>query len=174
MLFIEDKDFLSNDEKQYIEENFISNQFPLYQLFGDVNDDGKSNTMLQHHIVERNTDNFNSVYYPFVHHLVSKFTQKHNLPYTKILRSAVNLTFKDKLSKCSPHTDHIQPHNQLIIYINEPLDKFANTVILSEDEKTIEYSIQPEKYKAICFESRPHFLYYPDFGTRMIIITTFI
>ena len=141
MIFIEDKDFLNEDEKKYIENTFISDQFPLYQLFGDVFADGKSNTMLQHHIVERDTNNYTSQYYPFIHNLVSKFTQKHNLPYNKILRSAVNLTFKDKLNKCDPHIDHNQPHNQLIIYINEPLDKFANTVILSEDKKTIEYSV---------------------------------
>ena len=100
---------------------------------------------------------------------------KKNLQQLKeILRIAVNLTYNNG-EKCSPiHQDHHFPHNQLLVYLNTPIDKNAKTVIYDNNEKTILKKITPEKFKGVCFENKPHSLIHPTKGDRLVLVYTFI
>ena len=64
-------------------------------------------------------------------------------------------------------------NKQLIIYLNQPQDTNSKTVVLDEDKETILKEIVPEQFKGVCFETKPHYLYYPRYGYRVICVYTF-
>jgi len=80
------------------------------------------------------------------------------------------------------HIDYAGYHKQLLIYLNDPIDKESHTVILDEDaplgipddgnQKQLKRVI-PEKYKGVCFENLPHYQVYPKFGERIVSVFTF-
>ena len=104
--------------------------------------------------------------------LLENFAKKNNIPSGEFLRCSINFTFADKNERSEIHQDHDFPHKQLIIYLNES-DKKATTVILDDDKKTVLKEIEPEQFKGVCFENKPHYLNYPKKGYRVICVYTF-
>jgi hypothetical protein len=176
MLFYkEDKNFLSQIQKQKW-ENLLNNfSFPFYL------DDAKADfpnqyTYLSHILLHRSQDqkpflgSFNSEHAPYFVSLLHSFCKKNNIVVAKIHRMAINLTFN--LGKIKPHihTDHEHDYYHLLIYLND-CDPKACTIILNKKKKIIK-RIQPEKYKGVCFNKHYHYHLYPKKGCRIVAVYT--
>ncbi len=178
LYFIEDKNFLEKDQINFLENEILTDCFPWYHHSDCVVGDNLSN--LQHivkirpEVKKENDPEYNSVYGEKFYNMFLTFCKKNNISFKKIFRIALNYTYNNGAEFCSTHLDHHFPHKQLLIYLNDPLDKKTKTVILDDDEKTILKEVMPEKYKGICFENKPHYMFYPKIGYRIVIIYTFI
>tara|TARA_R100001244_G_scaffold118916_1_gene88618 strand:+ start:1738 stop:2280 length:543 start_codon:yes stop_codon:yes gene_type:complete len=174
MLYKESKNFLTPENIDFIEKTILGNNFPLYQMRHTVSDNYQDT--LTHIILTRpeskHSPRIRSIYYEPVLSIVKSFLKSVGIYDIKILRLAINFTYNNGRDKCEVHTDHPYKHNQLIIYLNEPLDKESKTVVLDNDHKIIK-EIYPEKYKGVFVEGLPHYLHYPKKGTRIILVATF-
>jgi hypothetical protein len=115
----------------------------------------------------------NSAFYDPTIDILNNFLNSKKLKKNFFTRIAYNLTFNNGIEQCAAHTDHDYNHNQIIIYLNDCLDKQSKTVILNEKEEIIK-EIYPEKYKGICFGSNPHYHFFPTKGMRVVLVATFI
>ena len=177
MYYKEDKSFLHNKDKDYIEKVILGNQFPFFLMNDDVGT-GEGNSWLSHTIVERKElrpkgYKVESPYYGFFLNMLESFAKKNDIPNGELLRCSINFTFPDKKDKSEIHQDHSFPHKQLIIYLNQPQDTNSKTVVLDEDKETILKEIVPEQFKGVCFENKPHYHYYPTSGYRAVCVYTF-
>jgi hypothetical protein len=181
MLFKENKDFLSKENKDFI-ENIIFNKkmFPWYILQETVRnikinppDIFLGHTILSRLESEHMKDVVNSHFYDPTVDILNNFLNSIKVKKNFFTRISYNLTFNNGVEKCPIHTDHEFSHNQIIIYLNDCLDKKSNTVILNEKEEIIK-EIKPEKYKGICFGSNKHYHFFPTKGMRVVLVATFI
>lgn len=176
--FVEDKDFLNQEEKDYIHNIIYKNPFPLY--WNDRTGHLDDNAFLSHTLITRvekeETGEVVSHFSDFFIKLLVKFCSKHKINFNKVFRGCINVTFtlanKSKKRKGIPHVDHDFPHKQLIIYLNE---SDGETVILDRKDKPWK-KIKPELYKAICFEGPiKHYATTPlKYNRRIICVLTFI
>lgn len=176
MFYIEDKNFLKKHHEKFIEDVVMGENFPFYILKNAAEKDGCD---LLTHIIKHRAENidvgnpeFNSNFYPDALNIVYSFFSKNKIKFKKILRLAFNLTYNNGFDKCGLHEDHSYPHKQLIIYLNDVLDKNSKTVILDKNKKIFK-EIIPEKYKGVCFDSHLHYHYFPKKGKRIVLVCTF-
>jgi len=175
MFFKEGNNFLTDKNKEFIEKTILNSSFPFY--FNDRTDKEEKAQFLTHILITRletrsSKEHINSTFYPDVLDIANSFFKKFNIKYKEIYRMAVNLTFNNDFKKCHIHTDHLFPHKQLIIYLNDT-DTSSKTIILNEKDK-IYKEITPKKYKGVCFDSLNHYFFYPKKGARVVLVTTFI
>lgn len=175
-MFKEDKDFLTYEDKEFIEKTVLSLKFPFY--FQDSSKENDKKPMLIHNIflrkeisIKDNLDQINSSVYPYFVKMFNSFTIKNKIKVKSLERMCINLTFNNGHDKCEVHEDHPYKHKQLIIYLNEPEDKNSKTILFTKKGTK---EIIPEKYKGVCFDSVPHYFYYPKFGHRIVFVATFI
>lgn len=171
-----DTDFMSEDNKTFIRDYVLKGQIPFFLASSTVGTD--KNYFLSHSILKRpeertEGETFTSVFSEQFMDIFYKFIHKNNILATEIMRCCINLTFSVENNQCPIHVDHPFPHKQLIVYLNDCLDKDAHTVVLKEDEKTILHSIEPEQFKGVCFDSSPHYGIFPKKGIRLIVVYTF-
>ena len=177
MLFYkEDKNFLSQIQKQKW-ENLLNNfSFPFYL------DDAKADfpnqyTYLSHILLHRSQDqkpflgSFNSEHAPYFVSLLHSFCKKNNIVVAKIHRMAINLTFN--LGKIKPHihTDHQHDYYHLLIYLNNFTK--GETILLKKDKKTIDHIIKPKTNMAVSFPKCWHIGTSPKKGRRVVAVYTF-
>ena len=183
MFFVEDKDFLTDQDKEVIEvtQNSDGVSYFYQRSFEPSLYEDLTHTLLCHVLFFRpeQRDEFNvkslynSDYSKVFENMLFRFCNKNNITCTEVIRGAINLTYNNGNEKCSPHVDHKDYHKQLIIYLNDPKDKESHTVIMDKDKKNELKRIVPEKYKGVCFENLPHYQVYPRFGDRVVAIFTF-
>jgi len=102
--------------------------------------------------------------------MLDEFCDKNNISYSEVLRICVNFTFCNGVRDISPvHVDHEFEHSQLIVYLNQPMDRQSFTVILNKDET----KIAPKKYRGVSFGKIEHYHYYPKIGGRYVLVFTF-
>jgi len=177
MFFIEDKSFLTDEQKNFIENQILgfTNLAYFFQPSGANNDNCPS---LSHFAIrspsERADKNeyYNSQHAIDLEKIVIHFCEKNKIKLNKILRIAINLTYNNGCESCSIHKDHMFPHRQLLIYLND-CDKNSKTIIYNESKEKVLKDISPEKYKGVCFEGLPHKHFYPKVGHRIVLICTF-
>ena len=172
MFFVEDKNFLNLEQKEFIDKFLLGNNFPY---FLNYNIDHEHAYMIHTFMIapedrEKNQPEFNSKVAPNFLKLLDDFCKNNKITCKKVLRCALNLTFPQKIKKSSPHLDHSYEHKTLIIYLN---DNDGKTIILNKNNKICK-SIKPEKYKGICFPYRYHYQFYPKSGIRAVAVYTFI
>ena len=176
MFYIEDKKFLIGRLKKFIKDVFMGDNFPFYILKNAATKDGCDilTHIIKHRVESINIGDpeFNSSFYPDALNIVNSFFNKNKIKFKKILRIAFNLTYNNGFDKCGIHEDHSYPHKQLIIYLNDVLDKNSKTIILDKNKKKFK-EINPEKYKGVCFDSHLHYHYFPKKGKRIVLVTTF-
>jgi hypothetical protein len=176
MFYKQHKNFLSKNDKKFIENIILDKMFPFYHYPHSCINDNKS--FLIHIILRRPEDrkqgeNYNSDFAPAILNILNSFFKKAKIKPKELLRIAVNYTYPNGQEKCDLHTDHNDiPYKQVIIYLNDCLDKESKTVIL--DKNKVVKSISPEKYKGIAFGNNPHYHYYPKVGFRIVLICTYI
>lgn len=178
MFFIEDNNFASEQLKKDIDSLVFGANFAFYYNEKEINYEKEKSPYLTHSILKRYEERkqgelFNSVDYQIFLELLGAFCKKHNIEVNELLRISVNLTYNNGQPSSPTHLDHEFPHNQLLIYLNDPIDKNSKTVIYDDDRTTILKEVTPERYKGICFEKKPHALYHPTVGDRFTIIYTF-
>jgi hypothetical protein len=178
LYFIEDKNFLKKEQINFLENEILTDRFPWYHHSDCVIGDNFSN--LQHVVKIRpewkkeGDPEYNSIFGEKFFNIFLTFCKKNNVSFKEIFRIALNYTYNPGQPIGKIHQDHNFNHKQLIVYLNDPLDKKSETIILDDNEKIILKKIIPEKYKGICFENKPHYLIYPKIGYRIVIVYTFI
>jgi hypothetical protein len=174
MFYKESKNFLTKENIDFIENVILGNNFPFYLSKQSTLKDNYKNMF--HNLLHRPegiypNGRINSIHYDNVFSLVNSFFKKFNIKHKEILRMCINFTYNNGVKKCPIHEDHDFPHKQLIIYLNDA-DPNSKTIILNKKNKIIK-EIKPEKYKGICFETLPHYMFYPKKNERIILVTTF-
>ena len=175
MFYKESNNFLSKESKKFIETVVLGYDFPFYRLPSatSLNDEIYAHTVLKRTEERGGEKVFNSPYTEQTLKIIQDFLDKEKLYFKSIERVAYNLTYNNGHLRCGVHKDHEFPYYQLIIYLNDCIDKKSKTVILKEDKKTILKQITPKKYRGICFDNKPHYLYYPKKGSRLVLVATF-
>lgn len=170
-MFIIDNNFLSEESRCFIEKNILGHSFPYYYSANTIHNPPDNNPYMSNDIVKRPEERAlgETVTSPYANdflRILKDFVDKNNIEVKEVLRASVNITFAGNTDRCPTHTDHPYPHDQLLVYLNDCLDKEACTVI--GDVK-----ISPEKYKGVCFKSAPHYMIFPKKGARVVAVYTF-
>ena len=190
MFYREDKNFISEDQGQELDDLIMAPHFPWFFSNNQVVGDGLP--FIFHIVLNRPEDRillnlnessghgplpvdaaedrFNSTTGPFLMSLFNQFAEQNDIKYKEIYRCCINLSFPLKGSS-TPHTDHDFPYNHFLIYIN---DSDGDTCIFDEKGTKIEKRITPEKHKGVCFEKRLHYAEFPTNGLRFVVAYTFI
>lgn len=175
------KKFLSKENKDFINNVLLGNNFPYYLSEYDVNhphdDKIPSYKILCHTVLQRKEDRklgetFNSVYTNQTLSILSNFFKKTKIDKVNFFRIAYNYTFNIGVKKSYIHVDHEHDHQQAIIYLTDTLDKNTPTVIVNDKGKTLE-KCYPEKDKGIIFPKKPHYHIFPKKGARLVLVATF-
>jgi len=174
MIFIEDKNFLNEEQKLFVDSFFKKQPFAFYYQEDSVENDSRS--VLMHHLISRKKyrDNLPYKMSDFTDKFIDifeSFMRKNNLEYKEIHRMAINFSYNNGHRKGEIHTDHEYSHKQVLICLNKPLDSSCDTVILDKDNKIIK-KVKFEQYKGLVFESTPHYQLYPKRGIRLMLVTT--
>jgi len=177
MFLIEDKNFLNKEQKNHIENVIMGNNFPWYinnTITRDYKNFSTNIKFLSHCILKRREERepgevYNSNESEFALSVLNSFCKKNKIEVNEVLRISINLTYNNGFEKCDVHEDHEYDHKQLLVYLNDT-DKKLYTVIKDNKKEVV---IAPEKYKGICFESKPHYHYFPKKNIRVVLIITF-
>jgi hypothetical protein len=175
IFYKESKNFLSKESKNFIENFVLKDEFPLYKIntaTHHTDDEFFSHMVLKRPENRSITETINSNYHKETLKILEEFLNSIKIKPSFYLRICYNVTFNNGHEKSNVHLDHDFSHKQAIIYLNEPKDKKSNTVILHN--KKVYKEITPEKYKGICFENTEHYSCFPKFGSRYILVATFI
>ena len=175
MFYKESKNFLTKENKDFINNVILSDYFPFYRNFTKTT--STDNTICLSHVLlnrpekrlEKN--HINSIYYPECLKIIISFLNKFKIKHKEILRMSINYTYNNGKEKCPIHQDHSYPHKQVLIYLNNA-DPCSKTVILNKNNKIFK-KITPQKNKGICFDNKPHYHFYPKKGERIILVATF-
>jgi len=171
--FKQDDDFLSKESKDFIDHEVLGLNFSFFHKTRIIEGDDRYNGFFEHTILRAGEDNWNSKYHPWGEGILQDFVSKNNLTYKLIHRMSINLTYNNGMIKCPVHKDHLFPHKQLIVYLNDVQDKKAKLFILDDDEKKILKKVTPKQYRGVCFNNSHHWHYHPRFGERLAFVTTF-
>jgi hypothetical protein len=180
MFILEDENFLKDNQKIFLDNILNNKNFPFYwQNQTTLNQSVKSGYggAFMHTLMRRKEDRkedelYNSEYSKDFEDILKQFCSNNNIKCNEIFRMSVNLTYNNGLTNCEIHKDHNFSHKQLLIYLNDPLDKESKTVLLDNNNNKIK-EIVPKKFKGVCFENTPHFHYFPKIGERIVVVYTF-
>ena len=146
MFLIEDTDFLEERHKKHIDEIILSDKFPWYNINASITKDYKHFTSVK----------------PFLSHRILERKETRLEDTYKSNQNKFSLSVLDAFC-------HEFEHKQLLVYLND-CDKTLCTVIEDEGKKI---KIEPVKFKGACFESKPHYHFFPKQGIRVVLVITF-
>ena len=107
-----------------------------------------------------------SDYFDDVLEILVEIAKYNNLHIHYFLRMHVNATHNYGGGfACDPHYDHIFPHKNLLIYLNQAS---GPTVVIDSENRTEEY-FHPKEDAIITFEGK-HYQYQPNVGERRIVL----
>jgi hypothetical protein len=124
MFFVEDKNFLTDEQKNFIEDHILGQRDFTY-FFQPSSAEGDGCAGLSHFAIrrpEQRTDKdeyYNSAYAIDLEKILRHFCKKNKININEILRIAVNLSFNNGCKSCNIHLDHPYPHKQLLVYLND-------------------------------------------------------
>ena len=172
---IEDKNFLSDLQKDLIKNEVLGSSFPFYwEDSAAYENDGHGylvHTILARPEGRKQDDNrINSDYYEFFLSLFDTFCNKHNIKYREVLRMAINLTMNNGTPVSPTHIDHDFPHNQFLLYFN---DSATSSTTIYDKDKTILHEIKAEQFKGVAFPDNQHSVTMPTEGRRVVGVYTF-
>ena len=176
MLYLEDENFLSQKDKDFINNVILGNNFPFYYQTHSTKQ-GDHNSFFCHNLIRRLEDriegqDYRSMYAETASKFLLEFCEKNNIKVKEILRAAVNIVYSSPSNESPIHKDHDFDYKHLLIYINDT-DKNSKTKIYDVDEKKIIKEVTPIKFKGVCFDGVPHSHAYPKKGSRAVIVFTF-
>lgn len=168
-----DDDFISKENKKYIDEVILGSNFPYYINNNSVENDGHK--YLVHTAIvrpeEHNPDftNVNSTESIALLEILNDFVEKHKINCTRVLRCSVNISFNNGFEKTASHVDHKIKHKSLLVYCTDNPE--ASTVL--EKDKKLFKKVETKKYRGLFFEDYEHYLVYPKKDIRVVIVFTF-
>lgn len=174
---IENENFLTEEEKNYLNNNFENIPFVYEKRIGIYRRDAP---VMVHPLVlraddpkvDQTKDRTVSPYTNFFLNILIKFTKKYNLPFNKVLRGIINITAKTSWDKTIVHVDHLILHHIFILYLGEEVH--GNLNLYEQDKKTLIKTVIPKNFKIVCFgDSVPHQFEYPTQGLRRAVVFTF-
>jgi len=180
-LIREYKNFLSQDNEDFINKVLLGANFPYYVSEFDANHPHDATVpsykFFCHTVLQRKEDRkegevFNSEHAKETLSILDNFFKKANIKGVTFFRIAYNFTFNLGADKSFIHTDHYFDHNQAIIYLTDTLDKKSATVLVNKKGRVVEKSY-PEKDKGIIFDKHPHYQVFPKKGARLVLVATF-
>lgn len=174
MFYKEINNFLTKQNIDFIEKLILTNDFPYFIYDSPV--EKEKSPYLSHVVVRRPEDKnpgINSPHYMECVKIILSALSAADVQTKNILRIAINLTYNNGMEKCKIHEDHDYPHKQLLLCLNDPLDKNSKTIILDDDKETILKEVIPKKYTGIIFDNKPHYHFYPKQGHRIMFVATF-
>ena len=164
MFFIEQKDFLSEEEKYTIDGAFWSDDnrwhyqpITLSRLTSPGVIDLKTGYDICYFTLELDKD---SREYSAIKNMIFKFLDLNNIEHLDLIRIKLNITpTHDEISQSPPHSDSKKPHLNFIYYMN---DAEGETVLYNEladynniiTNPTEFKKVMPERGKAILFDGR--------------------
>jgi hypothetical protein len=168
------KNSLKKEEKDYIKNIVLSNNFPWYFQNSSSSDKFQYfSHMLLPRIEYFNENAPEHFHFNFFKNILINSCTKVDLKVKKILRACLNLTvdcFEKQYIHSDPHIDNDIPHKVGIIYLNdckgptyifdETYDSFKckNNLYLIDDflknPLKILKKIEPEKYKVLIFDGK--------------------
>jgi hypothetical protein len=174
MNLITDNNFLTDKNINFINQGVLSNKFPYFL----TESTDFSEKIFSHQVVKapeaRQPGEFiNSNAYEECLDILLNFIKNNNLEFNELLRCAINISYHQKKETCEIHRDHDYDHKQLLVYINDCIDKECATIIMDQKSEKILHKIYPEKHKGACFDSAPHYHFFPKKGLRAVIVYTF-
>ena len=171
-----DNDFMTDEQKSFVDDVVLGNNFSWFFLSGSVNK-YDNNWFFFHTVLDRPEgysvyeNRVNSEHSDFFVDVFDTFCSKNEIEYDTIFRISANLVFPHEVKESLVHVDHDFPHRQMIVYLNE--SPTSRTNIFDTDRKTLLHEIKAEKYKGVVFNSNPHSLTNPTEGRRVVIVYTF-
>lgn len=176
-MIIEDDNFLTVRSKNYIDKIMSTgSDFPYFYSADSVNAGDGCDYMVHVFLSRSNSlydkEKWNSSFCTELRKLALDFIRKHNIKLKKFLRGAVNYTYFNGKKLSGKHRDHNFPHHQLLIYLNNPEDTKSATVIIDENDK--EVRVYPQKFKAVFFDDRDHWIELPQTGHRVVAVFTML
>ena len=168
---IEEDNFLTKKEKEYIEKEIVNNgYFPFY--WNDNQSAGDNLPYFGHILKHRDVpDKINSSYYFFFEDILKRFCKKHKFKIKQVLRGCINLTIPLDVKTGTIHEDHQIKHKQFILYLTD--SKEGYTYLYNKHKLT--KKIKAKKYKIACFGNQLHSSGYPSHEEkrRLTVILTF-
>lgn len=164
-MIIEDKDIFTNEEKNFVNNIILGNEFNWFYEKQQTSRD--NNPFFAHTLITRDGKNV-SPYTGFFLKILDKFIKKHSIECKTIHRACINLAFS---SGGSPviHEDFDFPHKQILMYLNEA---DGNTKIYDGSNNLLK-KVKPEAFKTLFFESTPHAGEEPTHGIRVVCVICF-
>ena len=176
---IEDEDFLTDKEKEFLNNEFENIPFFYTKRIGVYRRDAP---VLCHNLVLRyddpkvdNTKDRNiSPYTDIFLQILIRFTKKYNIPFNKILRGSINMTTKVKWDKTIVHVDHTSDLNHTVFMLYLGDEVHGNLNVYEDNKETIIKTIEPKNFKIVCFgDNVPNQFEYPQNGLRRAVVFTF-
>ena len=163
-----DKEFLTDKQKEFINDLFSIHEIPFYYFKHGANED--SVVHFGHQIVKKEIIN-STLYEIFAKDVLIQFCNNNNIKLNKIYRCAINITFPlNSIKCCDIHTDHEFDYKHLLLYLN---NSDGDTILLEDDKKTEKARITPEQYKGVMFDKCWHYQELPSKLDRKVMVFTF-
>jgi hypothetical protein len=191
--------FLTDEEKEVVENSILSTEFPWYYQEESTVDLFPFFSHVIHPRVAQGKENevppaINSPLAHFVKPIIDRYCQTYlNRPVDKIYRSCLNTTYGWNFDYpfTEPHTDHVVDHYNMIVYLNDDFEG-GETLLFDKyfcqgmtpcmfsvndyDKVNVLEKLKPEKYKAVVYDGNIyHGMANIKSGKRrVILVTTFI
>lgn len=161
----------------------------------ETKENNYSRCFLGHNVLERieNTDwipkPMSGLFFPLTR-IVFSICEDLDLEFTSLARMSINLGYPTQNSTwgCSPHVDHLYPHTQMLIYLN---DSDGDTVIFDEqicsestsevydyecnDRLPVMTRVSPKKNRILLFNgSNFHSMMTPTNSLRFVLVCSLI
>lgn len=187
-LILERENFLTQEELNFIDSEILTHRVPWHYEKSSTSD---KFPFFGHIIIPRIENpsdeiEINSPLYNFFTKIQKRFCLENNIPFNKLYRQCLNLTFPNEEEYGDPHVDHNFKHKNMIIYLN---DNFENGETILFDKKHSLLSkedcnnyedirmlkeIKPKKGKVVCFDGDIfHTVRWIPKGRRIIFVSTF-
>lgn len=162
------------DQQTFDDETVIKNNLPkeLHSLTNFYNGPFLSHVLLHRQEEEDNPTKSISTHFEFFIEIFHRFMKENNLPYSKIYRANLNLTWHNGDYHTAPHLDHDWPHSNFIMYLST-CEK-GHTIVWPDDFSTT-YMLPCIQYTAATFKAHWHAHRYPEpRSKRLAFVVTYI
>jgi hypothetical protein len=156
---IEKENSICKKYQHIIDNEIMSNNFPWY--YSDYTSSYKFPGFV-HTLLKRPENNIeqkiNSSYYNLFLDILNSFCEINNLHYTKVYRSAINLSYyyNDLEKYQGPHKDHNFPHKVFLMYLNNFNDGHTYLFEKNNNKFVEKTTIIAKKNKIVCFDGNTY------------------
>lgn len=187
MFYKENKNFLSKEELEIVNNIVLTNNFPWYFNPCATTDDFPffSHVIIDRYDPKKEELKINSNMFDFFNNVLTRFISNNKIEIKQITRMSLNLTYPNCNYKSGdPHVDHDFKHKIIMFYLNKTdgdtiiYDKKFNGKNILDKKKPLKIKklIKPELGKIVCWDGDYyHAATYPKTNNRrVVLVSTFI